>query len=266
MTDQVFSELIHQQGRELFRDMPWRSEPTGYYVLVSELMLQQTQVDRVLPKFAQFIQKFPSVEALASASLADVLTVWSGLGYNRRAKYLHMAAGQIVREYEGVVPPGVEDLVKLPGIGKNTAGAIAAYVYNAPVIFVETNIRTVYLHHFYSDRSDITDVQIAQKLADTLDTKNPREFYWALMDYGSWLKRNGVKNIHKAAEYRKQSPLKGSVREVRGQILRLLTAGDVSYEKLRSELAIDDRFALAYEGLVREKLIAEHQDKVGLTK
>ena len=138
-----FQELIWEKGRELYRDMPWRDDTRPYYVLVSELMLQQTQVDRVIPKFDAFITRFPDEAALAAASLADVLTLWSGLGYNRRAKYLHDAAKMIMAEFSGIFPTTYDELVKLPGVGPNTAGAIMTYAYNQPVVFIETNVRTV---------------------------------------------------------------------------------------------------------------------------
>ena len=144
-----FQEYIRQRGYELYREMPWRQDTRGYYVLVSELMLQQTQVSRVLPKFTQFITLFPDEQTLARASLSEVLVVWQGLGYNRRARYLHEAARMIVERFEGIFPKTEAELLRLPGVGKNTAGAILAYTYNQPAIFVETNIRTVFLHHFF---------------------------------------------------------------------------------------------------------------------
>jgi A/G-specific adenine glycosylase len=155
---QDFQEIIWQQGRELYRDMPWRRDTRPYYVLVSEIMLQQTQVDRVIPKFEAFIAAFPTVRSLAEASLADVLTLWSGLGYNRRAKFLHEAAKKIEGEFNGVFPETPEALMSLPGVGVNTAGAIGAYSFNQPAIFIETNVRTVYFHHFFEDQVAVTDM------------------------------------------------------------------------------------------------------------
>ena len=148
VTNRQFRELVWQKGRELYRDMPWREDTRPYFVLVSELMLQQTQVSRVIPKFKEFIKHFPDERALASASLGDVLKQWQGLGYNRRAKYLHEAARMIVDEFGGEFPKDQKDMQRLPGVGKNTAGAIAAYSFNQPSVFVETNIRTVFIHHF----------------------------------------------------------------------------------------------------------------------
>ena len=267
MTNAAFSQLLFERGQELYRDMPWRSDTRGYYVLVSEIMLQQTQVDRVIPKFEAFIDRFPDFRSLANASLADVLTLWSGLGYNRRAKYLHDAARMVVDDYEGELPASLDALVKLPGVGKNTAGALLAYVYNQPVLFVETNVRTVYLHHFFTDRTDVSDATILEKLTATIDVEHPREFYWALMDYGSWLKRSGVRNITASKHYRKQAPLAGSIREVRGHILRVLTAGQTTVDTLQKVADTHDgRFETAYEQLLKEGLIEQHEQSVCLTK
>lgn len=252
-----FQEIIWQKGRELFRDMPWRADTRPYYVMVSEIMLQQTQVDRVIPKFEAFIERFPSVEALSEASLAEVLQLWSGLGYNRRAKFLHEAAQKIVSEYEGVFPETHEELIRLPGIGVNTAGAILAYSFNKPAIFIETNIRTVYFYHFFLEKEEVSDVELRAVVEATIDTEHPREWYWALMDYGSYLKRQGIGQNNKSRHYKKQSPLKGSVREVRGQILKLLTAADFNEPDLRSELNADERFELAVLSLEKEGLITK---------
>lgn len=260
-----FQELVMQQGRQLYRDMPWRQDTQPYYVLVSELMLQQTQVERVKPKFTAFIEAFPDERALASASLAEVLVLWQGLGYNRRAKFLHEAAKSVV--IRGAFPSTEKDLLALPGVGKNTAGAIRAYAYNQPALFIETNVRTVYFHHFFADGELVDDRQIMSLLEATLDKEAPREFYWALMDYGTYLKRSGVGRITQSRHYKKQSALKGSVREVRGQIIRQLTVQDLSLEQLKKEVDHDMRFMPALEGLVRDGLVTTYADgRIHLTK
>lgn len=246
--------------------MPWRQDTRGYYVLVSELMLQQTQVDRVIPKFEAFIERFPNIHSLAAASLADVLGLWSGLGYNRRAKYLHQASRDIVAQYDGDLPQRREELVKLPGIGPNTAGAILVYAYNLPEIFIETNIRTVLLHHFFQDQADISDRELQDLLVGLLDREDPRGFYWALMDYGTWLKKNGVRNISASRHYRKQSPLSGSVREVRGQIIRALTKGDAKIARVQELYDTgDSRFEQALAQLEREGLLQIEDSMARLT-
>ena len=264
MNNHQFQELLWQKGSELYRDMPWRQDTRPYYVLVSELMLQQTQVERVIPKFSDFIMAFPDEQTLAVAPLADVLRLWNGLGYNRRAKFLHDSAKKIVAL--GEFPATELGLTALSGVGKNTAGAIMAYAYNQPAYFIETNVRTVYIHHFFEHRDTVADAEIMQKLHETLDLASPQSFYWALMDYGSWLKKQGVGKITRSAHYKKQSALKGSVREVRGQIIRELANGTMSLAWLQQKLPVDERFEPALQGLLRDGLISKQSDEFYLTK
>jgi A/G-specific adenine glycosylase len=208
----ALTDYYYQSGRH---DMLWRhSEKNGHFdpykILVSEVMLQQTQVDRVTPKYTQFLHKFPTVQDLAAARLSDVLKVWSGLGYNRRAKYIWDAAKMLEKEFNGEFPETIEELKSIPGIGPNTAGALMAYAYNKPVVFIETNIRTVIIHHFFKDKTSVTDKQIREVLAKVVPKagKNdvqgsilePREFYWAMMDYGSYLKKT-IGNLSRASKH-----------------------------------------------------------------
>ena len=250
-----FQELVWEKARELYRDMPWRQDTRPYYVLVSEIMLQQTQVDRVIPKFEAFIERFPDIETLAAAPLSDVLKLWSGLGYNRRAKFLHEAAKKVVNDFGGEFPNTQEDLVSLPGVGVNTAGAILAYSFNEPVVYIETNVRTVYFHHYFDDAMTVTDKELRVLAEETIDREHAREWYWGIMDYGSFLKRQGVGRINKSHHYKKQSALKGSVREVRGAILKVLATGSFSEAELRQATYDDERFPAALEGLLGDALI-----------
>jgi A/G-specific adenine glycosylase len=261
-----FKELVWRQGNLLYRDMPWRRDTQPYYVLVSELMLQQTQVDRVIPKFEAFIRAFPTITVLADSSLADVLTLWSGLGYNRRAKFLHNAAKAVKEQFNGTIPSEIDDLVSLPGVGVNTAGAIRAYGFNLPTHFIETNVRTVYFYHFFPDQDAVSDKELKEVVAATADDEHPREWHWALMDYGAYLKKNGAGGLSKSKHYKKQSALKGSVREVRGAILRELTVSRQSIDELRHNLHADDRFTVALEGLLRDGLIVQDGDRLHLTE
>ncbi len=265
MNTAAFQELVWQKGRELYRDMPWRDEPTFYHVLVSELMLQQTQVSRVLVKFEEFMQEFPTIDALASAELADVLRVWQGLGYNRRAKYLHEAAK---RASLLSVPHTLNTLMDLPGVGKNTAAAIMNYTENHPTPFIETNIRTVYFNHFFAGQTDVHDRDILALVEKTMDHEHPREWFWALMDYGAYLKSQGAGQLTTSKHYKKQSPLKGSVREIRGQILRTLstTRRPITKAQLMKAITVDQRFEPAFTGLLRDGLITQSDGKVHLTK
>jgi A/G-specific adenine glycosylase len=212
-------------------DLPWRQTSDPYEIMVSELMLQQTQVRRVIPKYHEFLERFPTVESLAAAPLGDVLRVWQGLGYNRRAKFLWQAAQQI----KGDFPDTQNALTALPGIGKNTAGAVLAYAFNKPAIFVETNVRTVYIHHFFNDQTSVDDKEILNLIEQTI-TDNPREFYWSLMDYGSHLKQTiGNKNVQ-SKQYAKQSPFQGSRRQIRGAILRALSARGYEKDELTAKI------------------------------
>ena len=263
MTVDTFNEILWENARRLYRDMPWREDTRPYYVLVSELMLQQTQVDRVIPKFEAFVEAFPDEESLVNASLADVLRLWQGLGYNRRAKFLHEAAKSITSH--GSFPDDEPGLLALPGVGVNTAGAIRAYAYNQPALFIETNVRAVYIHHFFDDQELIDDKQIREKLEQTIDNEHPREFYWALMDYGSWLKKQGVLPS-RSKHYKKQAPLKGSIRQVRGRIIAVLSGADSTETALRTTFGEDERFQPALAGLIKDGLVVVNGHNIHLTK
>lgn len=240
--------------------LPWRESHDPYLVLVSEVMLQQTQVDRVILYFTAWRKRFPTVRALAKAPLSDVLRCWQGLGYNRRAKNLHAAAKVLVTKYKGVFPKSVEALEALPGIGPYTARAIAAFAYNQDVSFIETNIRTVMTHHFFPSRKKVDDKEIAKILEEALPKGRARIWYSALMDYGSFLKRSGVRLNARANGYTKQSKFAGSSREARGRILKALAKGSCSgafltellgpvrREQLKTQLAI-----LTKEGMIEHK-------------
>jgi A/G-specific adenine glycosylase len=230
-----FKRTIWKYYRSHKREMFWRDHPTPYYVTVSEIMLQQTQVSRVAVKFETFIKKFPDWKSLARASISDVLNEWSGLGYNRRALYLRRIAGTITQNeaWEGDLPRTVTDLSKLPGIGPNTAGSILAFAYNQPVTFIETNIRSVYIHFFFGhSKKKISDKSILPLIKKTVDTKNSREWYYALMDYGAYLKSIAPNPSRKSAHHIKQKPFKGSNRELRSKILRLAMKSSGNHETL----------------------------------
>lgn len=263
MNKTEFQEFVWQKGRELYRDMPWRDEPTLYNVLVSELMLQQTQVARVLIKFNEFMATFPSIKELAEASLADVLRVWQGLGYNRRAKFLHEAAKQIVTSRK--LPNTTEKLVALPGVGRNTAAAIMNYVYEAPTAYVETNIRTVYFQHFFNQKIDVADREILKLVEQTMDREHPREWFWALMDYGADLKSRGEGRLRMSKHYKKQSLLVGSRREMRGRIVTALAVRSRTKRELQHIVHADERFDTALEHLMNEGMIGVTGSMIHLT-
>lgn len=255
-----FQELVLSYYHEHARDLPWRDvDEEGlidpYHVTVSEIMLQQTQVNRVIDKFTGFITHFPDRESLAKATLTEVLEEWSGLGYNRRAKYLHDFA---LLTSDKPFPMTLEELLAHKGIGKNTAAAILVYAYDQKQVFVETNIRTVMLHHFFGDAPKVSDKEILTVVKDTLPEGSWREWYWALMDYGSYLKNNGVSHLNRATAYKKQSAFKGSLRELRSTILRFLLDNGGATEGAIRGAVNDDRYTLALKGLQKDGLVDEN--------
>ncbi len=241
----------HEEARD---HLPWRSTRDPYKILVSEVMLQQTQVERVIPYYKTFIRTFPSAKVLARVSLHNVLHVWQGLGYNRRAKFLRQAAKAIAK---GGFPKEVEEIEKLPGVGHYTARAVAAFAYNEPVAFVETNIRTVFFHHLKTRRK-LTDEHLLPLVERALEESQmePRQFYAALMDYGAHLKRQGIRLNQKSAHYKKQDTFEGSARQLRGAILRELlhhaaTLSMLVHKLPRNQQEVAHELArLAAEGMV----------------
>ena len=202
--------------------MPWRRTSNPYRIMVSEVMLQQTGVERVRGKYAAFLKAFPTVRALAYAPVSDVLGQWKGLGYNRRARALRDAARAVMERFGGRIPRSVQGLSSLPGIGKATASAILAFAFNLPAVFMETNIRRVFIHFYFPGASAVKDSEILPLVEKTLDRENPREWYWALMDYGAMLGGAADNPNRRSASYRKQPPFEGSLRQARGRIISFL--------------------------------------------
>ncbi len=250
-----------EQGRN---DLPWRVEKTPFNAFLSEIMLQQTQVPRVIEKFKQFRQRFSSFEMLAEAPQSEIVALWQGLGYNRRAIFLHKSAQYIMSHFNGVLPKDPEKLVKLPGIGPATASSIAVYAYNEPFVFIETNIRAVFIHHFFNDRNDVHDEELVPLIESTLDRIDPYHWYSALMDYGTLLKSAHKNPARKSRHHVKQSTFKGSQREIRGKIIRLIT--ELTQVRLDSlKKFIDDkRFDQVVEALIRENFVKERKGSLFL--
>lgn len=256
---QAFRDTIYAYYESFGRVLPWRSTWDPYCIFVSEIMLQQTQVERVLAKYEPFIRLFPDFTALAAGPLDLLLRAWQGLGYNRRALSLKKAAADVAERFRGSLPSSVDALATLPGVGCATAASIAAFAFNVPVPFIETNIRTVFIHFFFQGRERVSDREILPLVEETLDRDDPRSWYYALMDYGAMLKKEGQKAHRKSAAYRRQTPFRGSDRQVRGAILRLLVSETglseaelmerlgASEEKVRTNL-----LGLAKEGFIRE--------------
>lgn len=239
------------------RRLPWRDDTSPFSVLVSEIMLQQTQVSRVIPKYTDFIERFSDMESLASATQAEVLRSWQGLGYNRRARFLHKAAQRIVAQYKGVLPADVAMLERLPGIGPATARSIAVFAYNQPLVFIETNIRSVFLYEFFPDQESVEDTTLWPYLEATLEEADPRQWYWALMDYGSYLKRTVGNPGRRSWHYNRQTPFTSSRRRVRGLVLQALSQQSYTWEQLQ-QVVSDERLSDVVADLRTEGFIAKH--------
>ena len=258
----IVKDFYDKEGRHT---LPWRKTTDPYKIAVSEIMLQQTQVARVIEKYQSFLKLFPNVSALAKAPLKDVLEAWSGLGYNRRAKFLHKMAQVIVRDYNGRFPKTILGLEALPGIGPYTAGAIAAFAYNMPVSMIETNIRTVYIHHFFQNQTDVTDENLLKIITETTDLEHPRIWYWALMDYGSDLKSRGIKTHRASKHYVKQSAFIGSKRQIRGAVIKALLGGPKTLPQLIRLLEKDkDSIASVLKDMIAEMLVRKEGTRYSL--
>lgn len=255
--DAEFVRSVWEYYERFRRPMPWRDDPQPYAVLVSEFMLQQTQVSRVMDRFGPFVARFPTLQALAEAPQSAVVEAWTGLGYNRRARNLSRSAKLIVDEYNGVLPRDPAILQLLPGVGPNTAGSLAAFAYNEPTVFIETNIRRAILHHFFAEQEEVPDRDVREIAERVLDRKRPRDWYYALMDYGTALRRSVPNPNRRSKHYSKQSTFSGSLREARGAVVRALAvAAPQQLHQLEQTLPIEsDRLARALAALEREGMI-----------
>ena len=230
-----FIGKIQGEGSKLYRDLPWRNIDDAYGVLVSEVMLQQTQVSRVMRYWQRWMDLFPTTDALAAADTALVLEMWQGLGYNRRALALKHACETCSTEFSGRLPLTVEELVKLPGIGPATAGGIVAFAYNQPALYLETNVRSVFLHELFPKCEGVSDKELIPYIIDTCPAKppaeqgegqawGPRSWYYALLDYGAHLKASGANPSRRSAHHTRQSKFEGSHREKRSFVLKQVLA------------------------------------------
>lgn len=260
-----FQTVILGYYRRHLRRLPWRETSDPYRILVSEIMLQQTQVVRVLPKYDTFLDAFPTVAVLSRAPLAEVLRLWQGLGYNRRAKYLKTCAEKVVLDFDGRFPTDRATLRSLPGIGDYTSGAICAFAYRQSVAFMDTNIRRVYIHFFFPDADGVRDDAILPLISETIFTPDPRSWYYALMDYGAMLAKAFPNANRRSAHYTRPSAFENSNRQIRGQILRRLATGRRPLSQLIRELDFDEqRIAESIAGLAKDELIVRDGNVVYL--
>jgi len=237
-----FQKIVWDFYKKNKRSFPWRETENPYHILVSEIMLQQTQTDRVVPYYKRWMKQFPNVAALSQATFGEIYPFWQGLGYNRRALFLKKAAEYITTN------GWPENLADMPGVGPYTANAVNIFAYNKPLICIETNIRRVYIHHFFEDKKDITDKQILKIALAAAPKDRARDWHWALMDYGAYLKSvtENPNRRHKA--YAIQSKFEGSIRQTRGRILKSLATGAKTSRQLKSSMAVLK--TLEKEGLV----------------
>lgn len=296
MHNDPFRSLVRSEGVRLYRDLPWRRTRDPYKIWLSEVMLQQTQVARVETRWQEWLDRFPTVGDLAVAPVSDVLAAWQGMGYNRRALSLKKAAETIAQEYDGAFPRSVKELVTLPGIGPATAQGIRSFAFDLPGVYLETNVRTVVLHHLFPDASEVSDkeltpiveatcpaavctdeadeatvrLQLAGRFADPQDARDtPRAWYYAMLDYGAYLKKTVPNPSRRAKAYTRQSKFEGSRRQKRAEAVRMLleaqaqgmagvTTGAVSMRLTEVELAagrpsVDEALAASIlEDLERE--------------
>lgn len=253
----TFKQRVKQFHKKSGRhDLPWRVSHDPYRVLVSEIMLQQTQVPRVIPKYREFLERFPTLTSLADAPLQDVLRIWSGLGYNRRARMLQQAAQYVQTKHSGIFPSTTDELKNLPGVGPYTAGAVAAFAFNKKVSMIETNIRTVFIHEFFPDSQGVKDSDLMPLIEACVATeRNPREWYAALMDYGTHIKQTLGNSSRQSKHHTKQSAFKGSLREVRGEVVSLLVTKPRTQRQIEGLTGFSpERVAKALAGLTRDGL------------
>jgi A/G-specific adenine glycosylase len=262
-----FQQMVLSYYNNYGREMAWRDTTDPYLILVSEIMLQQTQVERVKIKFPEFIEAFPDFASLAVAPLDNVLFVWQGMGYNRRAIAIQKCAIRVMNEYNGILPADVDLLATFPGIGRATASSIAAFAFNLPVVFIETNIRRVFIHFFFSGTDTVSDADLLPIVEKSLYKENPRVWYWGLMDLGSALKKTVPNPNRRSVHYSKQSPFEGSDREIRGTIIRMLLVEPGMSEKQLLAIRIEDpaRIKKILSALISEGFIVIQKNRFFLS-
>lgn len=282
MTPDPFRSTVRAEGVRLYRDLPWRRTRDPYAIWLSEVMLQQTQVARVLTRWPEWLERFPDVSALAAAGPAEVLDAWQGMGYNRRALALHRAAQAVMESRGGEFPQSTAELKALPGIGPATAQGIRAFAFDLPGVYLETNVRTVFLHHCFPEVEGVPDRDLVPLVeaacpagpgaydgygADTPQQPyampqdaddTPRSWYYALLDYGAYLKKTLPNPSRRSKGYTRQSKFEGSRRQKRAELVRMLLGaagagltkdelvqGLCDFEQAAARPTVDDELVLS---------------------
>lgn len=262
-----FQHVILNHYKKHGRSFAWRNTSDPYAIVVSEIMLQQTQVKRVITKFDEWMSVFPDWNTLNKASLQNILQVWQGMGYNRRAKALRDIAQLVMNNHDGKLPRDPNILKTFPWIGPHTAGSICAFAFNMPTVFIETNVRTVYLYHFFKNKAGISDKQLEPIVTQTVYKKNPRIWYNALMDYGTKIKTEHPNPNRNSKHYTKQSKFEGSNRQIRGTILKHLTQSPHTTHSLSKKITPDkSRLYTIIKKLLKDGMISKQGRSLRLTK
>jgi len=230
---------VWSEGGKHHRDLAWRYIDDAYAVLVSEIMLQQTQVSRVEKYWPRFLKTFPTLDALASADTSLVLEHWQGLGYNRRALALKRTAEECALRFEGELPRTYDELLKLPGIGPATAGGVMAFAYQKLALYLETNVRTVFLHELFPHEEGVSDKTLEPLVLETCSKEDPRGWYYALLDYGAYLKSIMPNPSRRSKHHSKQSAFEGSKRQKRAELVRIVL-GAPGISTAEAKCALDE--------------------------
>ena len=265
----VFQNRIFSWWARNKRDLPWRHTHDPYTILVSEVMLQQTQVSRVIAKYEEFLYFFPDVYTLSHATAAKVLRVWRGMGYNRRALYLRKAAKMVVEKWKGEFSESERQLSTLPGVGTYTARALLVFAFKKQIWAVDTNIRKIITHFFFKGKPQKESVidDVAQQL---VPENKSWEWHQALMDYAA-LRLRDVKRPFAQGKFskklRRSIPFRETNRFYRGRIVDRLRGGQVGEKKLLKELVgtyhkSEDLFQTILVGLERDGLIARTKNNM----
>ena len=253
----TFQQKVFQFYQENKRNLPWRKTTDPYNILVSEFMLQQTQVNRVIEYFTKWMRRWPTVQKLASEEYKNLLQAWMGLGYNRRAMYLHNTAKKIVNEFNGDVLTAIKNFKQLPGVGLYTSKAIQIFAANADISTVDTNIRRIFIDQFNLDES-ISDKQLFQLAQKCLPLGRSRDWHNALMDYGAihlTSRKTGIK------PKTQQSRFQGSDRQIRGKVLRMLLQENYTKYQLQQKLKVEsNRLEEILRKMKKEKTISKTKE------